>query len=354
MSAAIKHQGASWWPWAYAAFVLTVALLLSLSELQHYLARGGQHPWEPFLWEFSSAALTGPLALLVYRWHVAGVGLAVARQLLRHIGGAAFYILVHVAGMFSLRFGVYSLAHLAYDPGTALSVLGYEAGKDLVSYVLLVAIVHGLFAMQQGERLRAELSEARLARLTAQVHPHFLFNSLNLISSVMYEDVKKADQLLCQLADLLRSALAAQQQGWHSLGQELSLIEPYLALMQARFGERLQVDWQIEPLAQACAVPALLLLDPVENAIKHDVALSGAAVSLRLEASVINEGRQLRIRVHNSGVAAERLEREGGLGLANLRQRLRAAYGAGATLQMGPAAGGGTALELVLPARSLG
>ena len=346
-----KNKQRPLWPWAYAAFVLSIATLHSLSELQHYLARGGQHGWEPFLWEFSSAALTGPLSVIVYHWHVGGIGTSLRRQVLRHTAGAALYMGVHVAGMFGIRFAVYALTQVSYEPGSALSVLGYEAGKDLVSYALLVAICHGLFHMQQGERLRAELAEARLARLTEQIQPHFLFNSLNLISSVMYEDVKKADRLLCRLADLLRSALTAQQQGWHTLQEELALIEPYLELMQARFGERLQVHWQIEPQAQSWSVPALLLLNPVENAIKHDVALSRGVVSLRVEASLIDGGRQLRIRVHNSGVAAERLEREGGLGLANLRQRLQAAYGAGVAMQFGPAADGGTALELLLPAR---
>ncbi len=339
------------WPWAYAAFVLAVALLRSLSELQHYLARGGEHAWEPFLWELSSAALTGPLSVLVYHWHVAGIGAPLLRQVRRHAGGALLYMLAHVGGMFGIRFAIYALMQVDYDAGTVWSVLGYEAGKDFIGYTLTVAICHGLFHMQQSERLRAELAEARLARLTEQVQPHFLFNTLNLISSVMYEDVKKADRLLCRLADLLRSALAAQQQGWHSLQQELTLIEPYLELMQARFGDRLQVHWRIEPQAQAWSVPSLLLLNPVENAIKHDVALSRGTVSLRLEAGLIGDGKQLRICVHNSGVVAERLEREGGLGLANLRQRLQAAYGAGASMQIGPAADGGTALELLLPAR---
>lgn len=352
MSEPIEHnKRRPLWPWAYAAFVLTVALLRSLSELQHYLARGGEHGWEPFLWELSSAALTGPLAVLVYHWHVAGIGAPLRRQLRRHAGGAVLYMLAHVGGMFGIRFAVYALMQVDYEPGTVWSVLGYEAGKDFIGYTLTVAICHGLFHMLQGERLRAELAEARLARLTEQVQPHFLFNALNLISSVMYEDVKKADRLLCRLADLLRSALAAQQQGWQTLRQELNLIEPYLELMQARFGERLQVHWKIEPAADAWPVPALLLLNPVENAIKHDVALSRGQVSLELEAGLVDGGRLLRIRVRNSGVTAERLEREGGLGLANLRQRLQAAYGAGAAMQFGPAPDGGTALELVLPAR---
>lgn len=353
MSESREPKKRALWPWAYAAFVLTVALLRGLSELQHYLARGGEHGWEPFLWELSSAALTAPLSILVYHWHVAGIGLPLKRQVLRHAGGAVLYMLAHVGGMFGIRFAVYAMTHVSYEPGTVWSVLAYEAGKDFIGYTLTVAICHGLFHMLQSTRLRAELAEARLARLTEQVQPHFLFNTLNLISSVMYEDVKKADRLLCRLADLLRSALAAQQQGWHTLQQELALIEPYLELMQARFGDRLQVHWQIDAQAQAWQVPALLLLNPVENAIKHDVALSRGTVSLRLEASLANGGKQLQIRVHNSGVATERLEREGGLGLSNLRERLQAAYGAGAAMQIGPAPDGGTALELLLPARSV-
>ena len=90
----------------------------------------------------------------------------------------------------------------------------------------------------------------------------------------MYEDVTRADRIVCDLAALLRQALNAQENGRHSLAQELDLIQPYLAIMQARFGERLQVELAVSEAALACFLPSLLLIAPVENAITHDVAHS--------------------------------------------------------------------------------
>lgn len=118
--------------------MLGVGLLPSVAELQHDLARGGPHPWEPFLWELRSVLVAGGLGLLVHRWHVQV--LRQPRPLLRlalHGAGALVYVLLHVLGMFALRWTVYGLAGVGYEPGSALQILAYEAGKDLVSCALM-------------------------------------------------------------------------------------------------------------------------------------------------------------------------------------------------------------------------
>jgi two-component system LytT family sensor kinase len=336
---------------SYACGVAAIGLLQGTSELQHYLAGGGRHPWEPYLWELSSAGVVGALAPLVYRWHVAGLG----RGLLwRHALGAAAFVLVHVGATFAIRFGVYALAGVRYQPGSPMTVLAYETGKDLVSYALITAICHGIHLFLQSQRrhhemqrLRSELAEARLARLGEQLQPHFLFNSLNLISSVMYEDVARADRLLCDLAALLRQTLAAQQTQQHSLGDELALIEPYLTLMQARFGSRLQVAIDASDSARRCRVPTLLLISPVENAIKHDVAHSNEPVQVRIHAWCDAAGLQLL--VDNSGTAPLRTERKGAIGLENLRQRLHALHGDRAQVTLQAREGGGSRLRITVP-----
>ena len=339
--------------WWYAGIVLACGLLQGTAELQHYVANGGRHPWEPFLWELSSASATGALAPLVYRWHVAGLGLG--RGLLwRHLAGALVYVVAHVSGMFAIRGAVYGLTGVAYHPGSAGSVLAYEAGKDLVAYALIVAICHGIHLFGQGQRrevevqrLRGELAEAQLARLSEQLQPHFLFNSLNLISSVMYEDVVRADRLLCDLATLLRQTLAAQQVTQHTLDEELALITPYLALMQARFGARLQVTVDASASARRCQVPTLMLISPVENAIKHDVAGTEAPVHVSIHAWTDDSGLQLE--VDNSETAPLRTERKGGIGMDNLRRRLTTMYGARAAVALQARDGGGSRLRITLP-----
>ncbi|MDT8999586.1 histidine kinase [Paucibacter sp. APW11] len=346
---------------AYAATLLVFGLLLTAPQLQRYLEHGGPHPWEPFLWELSSLLCNGLLGVALYRWHVAGLGRPRLLQIGRHALGAAVYFFAHVGGMFAIRFAVYAVVGVEYHPGSAANVLSYELGKDLVAYGLFVVICHGIhlfFSSQrqalQLQRLQQELAEARFARLAEQVQPHFLFNTLNLISSVMYEDVAKADRILCQLATLLRQALDAERQGWHSLDEELTLVQPFLEIMQARFGERLQVQLDIAPDARRCRLPALLLITPLENAIKHDVAqaLQNSCVSLRAwceTGPTSPDGDRLKLRVHNSGTAPQRLSREGSIGLPNLRARLQAAYGDAAALHFGAAPEGGSELLLDLP-----
>ncbi len=343
--------------WIYAGLLAGVATFFALAELQHYLRNGGQHPWEPFLWEFSSALVVALLQTPIFRWHRASLGRGLGVLLGRHALGYAAYTLLHVVGMFGLRFAVYALTPVSYEPGNAWQVLGYEAAKDLVFYVSNVLLCQALWVHLKGQqtalemaRMRTELAQAQLARLAEQLQPHFLFNSLNLIASVMHEDVARADRLLCQLSDLLRGSLSAQQRGWQTLGEEMALIQPYLALMQARFGERLQVRIELAPDTDRWALPALLLLNPVENAIKHDVALSRGAVQVSLQAQTVDEG--LRVEIRNSGVSAEQVERAGGLGLSNLRERLCMAYGDTAQLWIGPDQGG-TLLRLLLPRREL-
>lgn len=342
------------WALAYAAFWTAIGLLLSVAALQDYHRGGGTRDWEPFLWEFSSVLFVGPLGLGVYAWTERLRGQAWWRQLPGHLGGAVAFSLLHVAGMFGVRLAVYGALGLPYETGPLGVLLVYEGAKDMVGYATLALLAHGLMAWraaqdqaQELERTRRELAEARLARLGEQIQPHFLFNSLNLISSVMYEDVERADRLLCELAALLRQSLDAHSQGEHTLDRELALVQPFLSLMQARFGERLTVRVAASAEARACTVPALLLLAPVENAIKHDVARHGEAVTVSLCAERV--GARLRIRIDNSGVS-EAGPVDGGLGLRNLRERLAARYGDASRVDFGPMPAGGMRLQIELPA----
>lgn len=348
------------WRLPYVALLTVVGLLLSASALQAYVLGGGTRPWEPFLWEFSSIAVIGVLALGIHALVGRLAGQPWPRQLAAHALALPLFSVLHIAGMFGLRLAVYGLAGVDYRPDDVPTLLVYEGGKDAVSYLSFCLISRGVWMAQAAaaraqelDRARRDLAEARLARLADQVQPHFLFNTLNLISSVMYEDVPRADRLLCQLADLLRQTLAAQQRAEHTLGEELALVQPFLALMQARFGpERLVVHIDADEAARACRLPALLLLAPVENAVKHDVARHRGRVTVSVTA--VREGGRLRLRVSNHGdtpVPETPPDPDGGLGLRNLRERLDARYGAAARVRFGPD-GAGMALEVELPCAS--
>jgi hypothetical protein len=341
------------WRLAYVLSWTAVALSLSVAALQDYRRRGGAHDWEPFLWEFSSVVCVAVLALGIHALVGALRGRSTVQQFGAHALGLLAYAALHIAGMFGIRFAVYAWAGESYQPGEWTEIGIYESAKDAVSYASFALISRGLWATIGQAALARELAEARLARLADQVQPHFLFNTLNLVSSVMYEDVPRADRLLCQLADLLRQTLAAQQRATQPLAEELALVAPFLTLMQERFGpERLVVRIDADPAAQRCELPALLLLAPVENAVKHDVARHRGRVEVVVTAR--REGDELRVEVLNLNDATEPVpvaepREDSGQGLRNLRERLAAAYGARARVEFGPVAGG-MRLALSLPA----
>jgi len=342
---------------AYAAFWAGVGLFFSLAEWQHYVRGGGRHPWEPFLWEMTGALTTALLAVAVYRWNewllVPQRGRVAAAA--GYLVGFVPYTLAHSALMFGSRDAVYRLAGLHYEPGSLLSVLGYEGAKDAVSYTLVLGLSMGWRAFLRGqrqaaevERLNAHLAEARLARLQEQVQPHFLFNTLNLISSVMHEDVERADRILAELADLLRQSMRASEVAEHTLAQEMRWVEPFLSIMRQRFGERLHAQVAVSEAAGRCIVPTLLLMAPVENAVKHGVARSTAGAQVEVAADVVDG--QLRIDIVDTGDAGVE-PNAGGTGLANARARLATLYGdaAGITLQREDSR---TRVRVTLPARA--
>lgn len=345
----------------YVVFWLAAGLFQGIAELQHYVQRGGVHRWEPFLWELSSTLSSALLVLPIFaghRWLFAQPR-PLALRLGAHFVGVCGYVLGHSALMVSVRAAVYAAAGMAYAPGDTAAILAYEGAKDLVSYALIVALSHGvlLFLRDQQRRadwlrLNTELAAARLARLQEQIQPHFLFNALNLVSSVMYEDVERADRLLAELSDLLRLSLEAGRHGTHSLRAELRLVEPYLSIMRQRFEDRLDAQVEISDAALACELPSLLLMAPLENAVKHGVARCASPVQVRVQGSV--QGGVLDIQVRDN--APEPLpgggtpSPTGGIGLRNTRERLAAMYGGAASVQL-TREGDTTVLHLRLPAR---
>jgi two-component system, LytTR family, sensor kinase len=345
-------------PWlAYAAFWLGVGLFFSLAEWQHYMRAGGMHPWEPFLWEMSGALSSGVLAVAVYRFNdwLLARHLRLAARIAAYLAGALAFAPLHSALMFGMRYAVYGLAGMRYDPGNLRSVLSYESAKDVVSYALVLGLAMGWRSFQREqrqaaevERLNAHLAEARLARLQEQIQPHFLFNTLNLISSVMHEDVERADRILAELADLLRQSMRASEVAEHTLAQEMRWVEPFLSIMRQRFGERLRAQVAVSEAAGGCIVPTLLLMAPVENAVKHGVARSSAGAQVEVVADVVDG--QLCIDIVDTGDAGVEPS-AGGTGLANARARLATLYGDAAAITL-QRQDGRTRVRVTLPARA--
>jgi signal transduction histidine kinase len=179
-------------------------------------------------------------------------------------------------------------------------------------------------------RLAAQLAEARLGALRMQLHPHFLFNSLNALSVLVREpNTAAASRMLELLGDVLRQVLRTDQPHEVPLAEELKFLEQYLAIEQVRFSDRLRVHWDIEDRARAALVPGFVMQPIVENAIKHGVAKRAEAGLIEISAHIV--GNHLELGVLDDGVGMSASQREG-VGLSNTRERLRTLYGDDATL----------------------
>jgi two-component system sensor histidine kinase AlgZ len=199
---------------------------------------------------------------------------------------------------------------------------------------ILAALALRYFHVQQQLRLReqAEL-QARIQALQSRIRPHFLFNSMNIIASLIETDPANAEAVVEDLAELFRASLS---EAGHAvpLADELALCERYLRIEKLRLGERLRIDWQIEPLPSELRIPLLSIQPLLENAIYHGIQPlpEGGTVTVRV-------GRgdgEIRIEIRNP-LAPEAETGGSRMALANVRSRLVALYGNSARLETGPA-----------------
>jgi sensor histidine kinase YesM len=202
-------------------------------------------------------------------------------------------------------------------------------------------------ASRNALRLQLALREAELRALAAQVNPHFLFNCLNTIRGMIVENPAQAQDMITQLANILRYNLQQDRSHTVPLERELEIVSDYLALESARFEERLRVEFAIDPAAVRCAVPSMLLQTLVENALKHGFAKLASGGDLVIRAAF--EGGALKLRVENPGHLGEPAAGATQVGLKNARERLRLLYGDGASLELANGEGGRVTATVLIP-----
>jgi two-component sensor histidine kinase len=243
---------------------------------------------------------------------------------------------------------------------------------DLLAYGAIIGLTHSVHfyrRFRERERsalvLESNLANARLSALRAQLHPHFLFNSLNAIAALLRRDPRLAEATLMSLSDLLRLALSQAEKQEVPLREELNFVDRYLEIQQTRFGDKLRVEHDIAPATLGCLVPTLLLQPLVENAIRHGIEPAENGGLLRItaqrhngklvmtveddgvglakkvvdmgnstSASFADESATLPLARNQTPVTRVAGKNGTGIGLANLRARLETLYGREQALEM--------------------
>jgi two-component system, LytTR family, sensor kinase len=226
---------------------------------------------------------------------------------------------------------------------------------NMATYWALVAFQHAATYQREAQirslrasQLESRLAEARLEALQRQLHPHFLFNTLNAISALMHRDVEAADEMLARLSDLLRMALDQRGVQEVPLKDELEFVEKYLEIEQARFGNRLSVQVDVGSETLDALVPNLVLQPLVENCIRHAVSTSIEPRQVAIKAHRIADTLQLQVCDDGPGLPGNPPGK--GVGLANTRSRLEQLYGPQQRMQFSkPAAASGLIVTIELP-----
>ncbi|HMA03989.1 MAG: sensor histidine kinase [Gemmatimonas sp.] len=194
--------------------------------------------------------------------------------------------------------------------------------------------------------------EARLDALRYQINPHFLFNTLNAISTLIVEvRPREASEMISRLSDFLRLTLSGNAEAEISLAEEVSFVRQYLEIERVRFGERLSIDIDIDPEVEALSVPALILLPIVENAVHHAVERNEYGGRVAVRAAL--RDRELQLLVSDDGPGEEQIASAGsGIGLSNTRARLQQLFGAAGQLRWRALPSGGSEYVLAMPLRA--
>lgn len=223
-------------------------------------------------------------------------------------------------------------------------------------FVIMAANAYSYFVqMRDRERKASELArnlaEARLSALQMQLHPHFLFNALNATTALIRRQPDAAEEMIANLSELLRLALSVRDRHEVTMAQELGYLECYLAIERVRFGDRLQVHWDVDDSAKEARVPVLLLQPIVENAIRHGIERRNVDIG-QVWISVTRDQDRLHMSVGDNGPgprAGPATKRGHGVGLDNTRARLAALHGAAADVQIGARPGGGCMVTIEMP-----
>jgi sensor histidine kinase YesM len=346
------------WLAIFGAWMLVAVIFTSQFISQTQLSMNPIPLWRAFLWQVVSScgwfALT-PIVLWLGKRFSLKRGVFWKNVLIHVATGAAVVFLQQAIDSLTLP-------PLGYAPNSAnrtypeiyrrFLLLHFHANYLLYWMTVGIQNLIAFYREYRERELRAaqiegQLAQARLQVLKNQLHPHFLFNTLNAVSELIYENQETAELMIANLSDLLRLALDKMHVQEVPLRQELEFLKKYLEIEQMRFDERLQVKIKIAPDTLDSLVPNMILQPLVENSIKHGIApLADGGI---VEISAERQNGDLRLRVADNGIGLNEKSFAEGVGLSNTRARLKQLYGAEHSFTLTPEPNGGLQINLQIP-----
>lgn len=348
--------GKRWVRWllGFAGWTL-VALFFASGTYLTYRSSGGHAPValivkmslvEWYLWAlFSPVIIWFVLRVPLQRVHV-----------VRSVG-------VHLAASAGFALAMWWINNFARHKLLGISSnirLSYVFHQYLTVYWILAAATVGYSyyaRYRDGEvrsaQLAAQLAQAQLQALRMQLHPHFLFNTLNAISTLVHKDPELADRMIARLSDLLRLTLENVGVQEVRLAKELEFLEKYLDIERTRFADRLEIQMEIAPETLDATTPYLILQPLVENAVRYGIAPRSERGRIAITAHRKDGRLVISVSDDGPGITAP-VNMKDGVGISSTRSRLVRLYGADHRFELSPGGSGGLVVTLELPFRILG
>jgi two-component system LytT family sensor kinase len=291
------------------------------------------------IWHFSPF-----VDMNIYRWYQRRFGVPRGQWQLM------FFFLIVAVEAYTMTLGRWlpGSVFTLHSPSKLLLVAIVAAG--IAAIAIPIKIFNSIRNELKIEEQNRLLAEARMMALTSQINPHFLFNTLNSISSLVRTDPDLARQVILKLSHILRRLLR-RQETFTPLRAELDLVKDYLSIERVRMGDKLQYTAEIDPGALDTLVPSMLLQPLVENSIKHGISPKIEGGSIHISGRRDNGRVILEIRDNGVGIAPERQDDlyEEGIGLSNVRERIKVLYGSDCAFRVVSQPGQGTTVEIELP-----
>lgn len=348
--------------WAVLGLIWTAPIYLEthLEEMGHSPVR--IFSWGVLMW-LVWAPLTPAIIWLARRYSL--IDGAWKSSLLVHLPAFLLLSVVHSAAATAITLSIKPFDEMGSSPDLfwprLLSRIPGSFGSDLLIYGAVIGICYAFDYYRKyrerefvATRLEAQLAQAQLDALRMQLHPHFLFNTLNSIVGLVRDNKNHAAvNMLVGLGDLLRHTLEYSTRQEVELREELNFIKLYLSIQEMRFSDRLQIEFDIDPATTKAMVPNLILQPLTENALRHGIGRSADSGVVGITSAA--ENGQLRLMVYDNGAGLPddwQLNGSTGIGLANTSARLQQLYDDNHQFDIRNRDGGGVEVVIVMPLRT--